>query len=169
MTQWGFVGTTGYQVSDQGDVMSRFGRPLKCGVRRVGRRSAPKWYRFAYIPGRGQVKVAQLVLEVFVGPKLPGQQIRHLDDNSLNDCLGNLAWGTRSDNMRDRVRNGNQPINFPDQKGSGNNSAKLSEGQVLDIREAAAQGVRHIRLAEQYGVHQTTISGIVRRRYWAHV
>ncbi|CQD07126.1 NUMOD4 motif protein [Mycolicibacterium conceptionense] len=50
--------------------------------------------------------VHDLVLAAFVGPKPNGQEARHLND-SKSDCrLSNLAYGTRSDNQRDAVRNG---------------------------------------------------------------
>jgi len=51
-------------------------------------------------------RVAQIVLEVFVGPRPPGQLCRHLDDNISNNHLSNLAWGTYQDNTNDAIRNG---------------------------------------------------------------
>lgn len=51
--------------------------------------------------------VHHLVLEAFVGPRPdPRLHGRHLDDDPLNNRLENLDWGTCSDNMHDRVRNG---------------------------------------------------------------
>lgn len=50
--------------------------------------------------------VHRLVLEAFVGPCPPDMEARHLDDDPLNNSLANLLWGTRSENVRDRVRNG---------------------------------------------------------------
>lgn len=46
------------------------------------------------------------VLESFVGPRPEGLEARHLDDDPTNNNLSNLAWGTRLENMLDRVRNG---------------------------------------------------------------
>lgn len=52
-------------------------------------------------------RVHVLVCEAFHGPaQLPGMEVRHLDDNPLNNRVGNLAWGTRVDNMQDSIRNG---------------------------------------------------------------
>lgn len=53
------------------------------------------------------VNLARTVLEAFVGPEpFPGADARHLDDNSYNMMLDNLAWGTHAENMQDAVRNG---------------------------------------------------------------
>ncbi len=54
----------------------------------------------------GRVRVHVLVLEAFVGPRPPGQEVRHLDGDSSRSVLSNLAWGTKSENGYDRVRHG---------------------------------------------------------------
>lgn len=72
---------------------------------RIGRNGYPEiWAR-----KDGKTKhltIHRALLEAFVGPRLEGQQARHLDDDKLNYSLDNLAWGTRSENNHDRVRNG---------------------------------------------------------------
>lgn len=50
--------------------------------------------------------VHDLVIASFFGRKPNGLEVRHLSDEKTDCCLGNLALGTRSDNMRDAVRNG---------------------------------------------------------------
>ena len=47
--------------------------------------------------------------------------------------------------------------------------AKLTDGQVREIRERYSRGEVQISLARHYGVDQTTISLIVRREGWPHV
>lgn len=52
-------------------------------------------------------RVHQLVLETFVGPKPRlDSEVRHLNDIPTDNRLVNLTWGTKSENMRDAVRNG---------------------------------------------------------------
>lgn len=36
----------------------------------------------------------------------PGEIVRHLDDDRLNNYAGNIAFGTQRDNVRDSIRNG---------------------------------------------------------------
>lgn len=51
-------------------------------------------------------KVYRLVLLAFVGPPPEGTEALHRDGNPENDAVENLCWGTRSENMHDRVRHG---------------------------------------------------------------
>lgn len=112
------------------------------------------------------VKVANLMLEAFVGPKpFPKAVARHLDDNSLNDVLGNLAWGTHVDNVADAVRNERR---HPP-RGEDVPSARLTEADVLAIRAAVGVGATQRAVAKLYGVHFATISDIVARRTWRHI
>lgn len=108
-----------YEVSDQGNVRSldhtvrnryasyvRKGGPLKNHAKdghgghhqvRIGGRS-----------GRWRT-VHQLVLEAFVGPIPPGMEVRHLNGDPTDNRLENLAYGTHSENMRDRLAHGTDP------------------------------------------------------------
>jgi HNH endonuclease/NUMOD4 motif len=51
-------------------------------------------------------KVHHLVAEAFLGPRPPGAHVRHLDDVKTNNAASNLAYGSKSDNTLDAVRNG---------------------------------------------------------------
>lgn len=51
--------------------------------------------------------VHRLVLEAFVGPPPPGMETRHLDGDPHNNRLGNLKWGSSSENNDDIVAHGN--------------------------------------------------------------
>ncbi len=50
--------------------------------------------------------VHRLVLETYVGPCPEGMMGLHKDDVGTNNKLGNLYWGTRSQNAEDAIRNG---------------------------------------------------------------
>jgi hypothetical protein len=47
-----------------------------------------------------------LVCEAFHGPRPDGQEVRHLDGSRDNNAPSNLAWGTKSENAKDRIRHG---------------------------------------------------------------
>lgn len=57
---------------------------------------------------RKDESLAGIVLFAFVGPPPSEEEnmARHLDDNRMNNCLDNLAWGSHRDNMNDAKRNG---------------------------------------------------------------
>ncbi|MHA7703387.1 NUMOD4 motif-containing HNH endonuclease [Mycobacterium sp. ML4] len=119
----GFEGR--YEVSDTGLIRSldriiearngsrwRPQEPGVPGVRRLkGRVIKPGRHKetghlHVVLEGRVDRKVHTLVLEAFVGPCPPGLMARHADDNPANNHIGNLSWGTRSQNSYDAVRNG---------------------------------------------------------------
>jgi hypothetical protein len=50
--------------------------------------------------------VHKLVALTFLGRPLPGQQVRHLNGNRLDNSHANLAWGTAKQNAEDRNRHG---------------------------------------------------------------
>jgi hypothetical protein len=52
------------------------------------------------------VYVHHLILLAFVGPRPEGCVTRHLDDDKANNRLGNLCYGTSTENNYDMVRNG---------------------------------------------------------------
>lgn len=94
-----------YEVSDLGNVVS-----LKWGMRRPLKASpnGRGYPAIALVKDQRQVTkmVHGLVMAAFVGPLPPGQEVRHLDGDSTNNHLSNLAYGTHRENVRDAVRHG---------------------------------------------------------------
>jgi len=101
-----------YEVSDQGRVKSlgnQFNRKEK--ILRPGLMTG---YRHVILcdkkpKRRWKVRIAELVLVVFVGPRPTGLVMRHLNDVRLDDRLSNLTWGTQSENLHDAYNNGRRP------------------------------------------------------------
>lgn len=101
-----------YEVSDAGRVRS----VDRIGFR--GKRLRGRILAFRMLPnGRPRVSLSRdgvavdaypyhLVLEAFAGPRPDGMECLHWDDDSMNNGLPNLRWGTRAENMRDMSRNG---------------------------------------------------------------
>lgn len=75
------------------------GRVLKPG--RIGTSD----HRHVVLDGRADRTVHSLVLETFVGPRPPGMEARHVNDDPTDNRLENLCWGTRSENSHDAIRN----------------------------------------------------------------
>lgn len=105
-----------YEVSDHGRVRSLDRTVIRSdGVvqRRRGKMLSParnqSGHRMVALLRDGKRTtglVHRLVLSAFVGACPDGMQGCHWDDNPANNSLKNLRWGTPSDNMHDRVRNG---------------------------------------------------------------
>lgn len=109
-----------YEVSDQGRVRSLDrtvrqsngnllnlkGRVLSPGAHRINRRPTGKKVVALCVNGKGRTEfVHRLVLMAFVGPPPVGTEGCHRDDEGSNNNLGNLYWGSRSENLYDAVRN----------------------------------------------------------------
>ena len=88
-----------YEVSTEGRVrrIGKNARPTPAACNEYDSVSLNK-------PGHQTLRtVHSLVLEAFVGPKPPGHEARHLNDNRADARLSNLAWGTTKENAEDRV------------------------------------------------------------------
>jgi hypothetical protein len=119
--------------------------------------------------GYGQISVAGKVLkahrvswELHRGP-VPGSLcVLHACDNPRCVRPSHLFLGTQLENIADREAKGrNRPL-----QGSDNGYSKLTEADVRTIRASRAT---QEALAYLYGVAQTTISSIRRRKTWRHV
>lgn len=95
-----------YEVSDTGRVRSvRTGRLLTDA--RVDGGGYPIVALYATPTAKPhQIKTHRLVALAFLGEPPAGMEVRHLDGNPANNVIANLAYGTHSENMRDKVRHG---------------------------------------------------------------
>ena len=102
--QWRPVENWPHEVSTLGRVRNRrSGRVLKPTTTRKGYQCV----RLVDTRKRGwKTNVHTLVLNAFVGRRMPKQQCRHLDGNPANNQLTNLCWGTAAENSDDRWRMG---------------------------------------------------------------
>lgn len=174
----GFEGI--YEVSDHGRVRSidrievydrvdqYSGRTISVRRRHIGRilrAAAIKSGHLYVMLGRGEHRLIHtLVLEAFVGRCPPRHECCHRDDVPHNNRLSNLRWGTRSDNLRDAVRNGRKAT------GSEHRSAKLTDSDIPYIRSRSRAGRGSVAaLAREFGVNETTIRQVRDGKTWKQV
>lgn len=103
---------------------------------------------------------SHLVLESFVGPRPTGLEACHNNGDCTNDSIDNLRWDTHSANLLDRRRHGTNV------QGEMVNTAKLTAENVLEIRRI---GKPLKPLAIRFGVTETLVSLILKRKVWKHV
>lgn len=154
-----------YFVSDQGRVKSiRSGILLRHSM--VG---SQRGYRAVklYRAGEGiNHRVHRLVLEAFVGPMPDGLETRHINGDSCDNRLENLKYGTRAENIKDKVAHGTDVGN----RGSAHVGSRLTESDVVELRQRyASGGITQRKLAEEYGVNQSTVHRIISGQKWSHV
>ncbi len=106
----------------------------------------------------------RLVYEIMYGSIPPGMFVCHTCDNPPCCNPDHLFLGTCRDNVDDMVNKGRQ------RRGSQAANSVLSEEQVEAVRKRYSEGgITQIKLAEQYGVTQRHISGVINGRFWKHV
>lgn len=145
----------GWWVSNHGEIASLKGRtprllrPMMCGQYRAVGTMTRKFY------------VHALVLEAFRGPRPEGMQARHLDGNRFNNRADNLAWGTPSENNRDKERHGTGG------RGERNPMARLTQDRVKEMRRLhSAGGLTFKALASRFGVSAMTAWRAVQHHSW---
>ena len=113
MENWRFIKENNdYMVSDHGRIMS-----LKKPQKKILSSSLlHNGYEAIYIYQKGihaARYVHRLVAETFIPnpKKLP--QVNHLDGNTLNNHVSNLAWCDAYDNLMHAIRTGLRPVNVP--------------------------------------------------------
>lgn len=114
-------------------------------------------------PRAPQVKAHRLSFELCRGPIPAGRLIRHLCHNTSCVRPDHLADGTPMDNSQDaraagRIAHGERIA-----------QSKLTEAQVIEMREGRAAGLSLAWLAETYGVDPSLVSQICRGRKWVRV
>lgn len=90
-------------------------------------------------------------------------QVNHIDGNKFNNAISNLEWCNNSQNQLHAIKLGLKV----GCKGSENGNSKLTELEVLSIRQIAKERGRYYNrkeLANRFNVSECTIKEIVNKR-----
>lgn len=123
----------------------------------------PSGYGQIMLGPKGQrrcVRAHRWVWEQIHGPIPAGLCVLHRCDNRACVNPQHLFLGTQLDNIADKVAKDRQ------QKGERVPNARLREQDVRTIRSSVAS---QRELAKHFGVDQSTISDVVRRKHWRHI
>ena len=93
-----------------------------------------------------------------------GKLVLHRCDNPGCVNPDHLYIGNHQDNMDDKMKRGRHVLIY----GTDNHNAKLTDENVRNIRKEYGMKTQGV-LAEEYGVSQSTISNVTRRKKWKHV
>jgi hypothetical protein len=95
-------------------------------------------------------------------------EINHVDGVKYNNNPANLELVTRSENVRHAIRVLGRRRKA--QPGESNAQAKLTEAQVMEIRTLGeSKAMTQKEIAARFGIEQTNVSAILRRKSWAHL
>lgn len=154
-----------YQASSAGRVRSvdhyvRCGpggtrmRPVMGQILKPGRYCKSGHVSVVLGKGAAGSPVHQLVALAFLGPCPKGSEVLHADGNPKNNCVDNLRYGTRTENILDVYRQGKA-------------WRKLTAKDALDIKRRLANGEMGSSIARFYNVSATTVSHIKHGRIFA--
>jgi hypothetical protein len=101
------------------------------------------------------------------GPIPDGAHVLHHCDNPPCVNPAHLFLGTDADNAHDRMSKG-RPTGGTSvgKKNGGRCVAKLTEADVLEIRSRLESGEVGVRIAREFGLDDSTITLIKKRRRW---
>ena len=109
--------------------------------------------------------VHTIIANVFLGERLPGNQVNHKDGDKTNAQLSNLEYVTPAENMQHAAATGllSPPI------GERNGMSKIKEEDIPKIIEYLAEGIlSQEEIAAMFNVSRTTISHIKLSVNWKH-
>lgn len=144
----------------------------------VGPRHPDGYGRFTF--KRQQRLAHRAAWQLFKGDLPADACVLHRCDHPPCVNPDHLFLGNRGDNARDMASKGRQWVQknpagrpvCPDElkpRGSRHGSAKLTEADILVIRNSYSQGALQTELAKRFGCADTLISQIVCGRIWRHV
>lgn len=83
------------------------------------------------------------------------------------DCINpfHLFDGTNEDNMRDKMEKGRHVIVL----GESHGRSKLTESDILEIRNLNKEGYSKKTIAKEFGVKERLIYRIVKKELWKHI
>lgn len=110
-------------------------------------------------------RMARLVAQAFIPNPENKPEVNHIDGNKLNDCVENLEWNTRSENMRHADRTGLRVM----PRGEDHPNTKLTTKKVKRIRKLYKQGMMQKRISKLFDTKQDTVSDIVNFKTWKHI
>ncbi len=166
-------GFPGYRVGSDGSVWTCWSRG------NIPPFQTPRWHRMKPLASqyghlrvglysdkkKKRILVHHLVLIAFVGPRPSGLICRHFPDrNPANNRVENLQWGTHSENEADAVIHGTRIASETHPR------AKMTIAKVIELRKRYANGEGSARkLGKEYGIHDSVVLDIVKRRTWKSV
>lgn len=121
-----------------------------------------------FYDGKKNIKAHRYSYELYVNKIRKGLCCLHKCDNPSCVNPEHLFLGTMQDNMADKMSKGRHKTNAT--KGSKNPFAKLTEKQVLEIRQKFSTG-KYTKegLGIEYKVSSTTIRNIIIKKKWKHI
>jgi hypothetical protein len=166
-----------YEVSNQGRVRSldrvvTENRTGKCR-RHLGRLLTPKrtgkyfGIDFFVAPHKCRFYIHRLVASAFIPNPHNKPHVNHKNRNRSDNSASNLEWVTAAENTAHLLQTGWRASNHP--RGADHYQARVSEADVIALRETWSPGDSIHELRKTYGVSSRALYQILRGATWKHV
>lgn len=164
--QWKTVpGWPKYRASKEGQIEGPSGKLLRPRVDRDGNDRVALYND----NGRTDMTWGRVILLTFVGEPPEGKpHALHGEHGRHSHRVDNLRWGSHTDNMQDRERDGTTNRGKAVNRGTRNANSKLNESKVRQIKGLLGSTTQ-AEIARQFGVSPATITEIKQGKRWAHV
>lgn len=173
------VGCEGYyQVSNLGriksldrQIVNRLGVVTNFSSKIMYLKAGKFGYIIANINTSGykrQVKAHRLVAMAFIPNPLNKPQVNHINGIKTDNRVENLEWCTASENRIHALKTGLANSS----NGINQGNSKLTNEQVLKIRELALHGMNSIQIRKEIGIEnfcKSQICDIIKRKAWKHI
>lgn len=139
------------------------GTTIKQNLSGTSARSVSKYFRVTLLSkGRKETLfVHRLIARTFLDGV--GAHTRHLDGDSQNNRVFNLAFGTAQENANDAVRHG------VTRRGEEHSNAKITTLQVRAVRALILAKFTYAEVSTLLGIPKTIVGDVVRRATWKHL
>lgn len=108
--------------------------------------------------------IHRLVLEYFLRMPNENEECNHIDGNKLNYSIFNLEWVTHLENVKHSIEMG-----LATDRGETHHNARLTEKDVLNIRDKISKGVLQKDIMKEYDLSQQHVSAIHTKKKWANL
>ena len=135
-----------------------------------GARNKSGYGIFWNIAAKRRERAHRVAWELTNGPIPRGRNACHRCDNPPCVRPDHLFIGSHADNAKDMWGKGRaRHFTGRPQGGELNYAHKLTDQGVREIRRLRAEGLLHREIAARLGVHQATVSCVLRGLTWTHV
>jgi DNA-binding NarL/FixJ family response regulator len=149
-----------YMIEHDGSVYNAKGIERKSSIDKKG-------YHHITLSNNGQrttYLVHRLVAQQYLPNPFNLTQVNHIDGNKSNNNLSNLEWVNGSTNILHSFG-----LKLSSYKGDKNGRAKLTEAEVIQIKQLLLQGVKNKEIADKFGISKSVICDIKHKRKWSHI
>jgi NUMOD4 motif./HNH endonuclease. len=109
--------------------------------------------------------VHRLVALAFISNPEKKPQVNHIDCDKENNCVENLEWVTNAENNIHAIKNNLMNPNL----GEKNHNSKLSNVEVIQIRELIKAGATLLQLSKQYKMSSSALCNIKHNKTYINI